>query len=104
MTEENLIADYADLGVSCGYIGGVHWGPSRDDRSFRVFTEVYVPRKGAMYVGQFERVALRVFDVPHDHKGVWLEEVDFDTPAIRGGLDTLREEVAAGRAHVCLTA
>lgn len=102
MTEENLIADYADLGVGCGYIGGVHWGPIRDDRSFRVFTKVYVPRKGKANLGQCERVCLRVFDVPRDHKGVWLAGVEFDTPAIRGGLDTLREEVAAGRAHVRL--
>jgi hypothetical protein len=38
--EAQLKADYADLGVSCGCIGNIWYGPIRDDRSFRVFTRL----------------------------------------------------------------
>ena len=83
-----LISDYADLGVSCGYVGGIHtWG---DDRSFRVFTKVKQPD------GSFGFVSVHVFDVPYGHKGVWDKPVAFDTPSIREQLDFFRAGILAG--------
>lgn len=85
-------AEYADLGISCGYIGGVHmWG---DDRSFRVFTKL----RQATIVGDARResFSVPVFDVPYGHKGTWKAGVVFDTPAVRAQLDRLRERVASG--------
>jgi hypothetical protein len=86
MAEKELIADYADLGVSCGYIGGVHtWG---DDRSFKVFTQ--------LQNSDGVRLFITVFSVPHDHKGTWMEKVEFDTLGVRTVLDSWRAKLATG--------
>lgn len=93
-----LIRDYADLGVSTGYIGGVHQGPIRDDRSFRVFTQVK-PSSPKPYQPTGS-VSIPVFDVPRSHPGVWMDKVAFDTPAVRAKLDDLRAKVASGEMFV----
>ena len=102
--EAQLKADYADLGVSCGYIGNIYCGPVRDDRSFRVFTQVEVRRVvrlgDIVVTDRFERVTVPVFDVPAGHQGVWEDKVAFDTPEVRARLDELRAQVAAGTARV----
>jgi hypothetical protein len=90
--EAQLKADYADLGVSCGYIGNIYYGPIRDDRSFRVFTQL-LP---AVIGERRENYSVWVFDVPNGHKGVWADKVVFDTPAVRAKLDALRARVASG--------
>ncbi len=94
--EAQLKSDYADLGVSTGYIGNIYYGPVQDDRSFRVFTQVLTKRHG----GREERDTIQVFDVPYNHKGIWADKVEFDTPAIRTQLDALRAQVAAGTARL----
>jgi hypothetical protein len=104
--EAQLKADYADLGVSCGYIGNIWHGPTTDDRSFRVFTQVQVKKmafcsyKGTFTRETWERAMIHIFDVPRTHKGVWQEKVQFDTPEVRAKLDALRALVAAGEAFV----
>lgn len=92
-----LIADYADLGVSCGYIGNIYYGPTVDDRQFRVFTKLQpcVWREGVD-----RTYSVPVFTVPRDHKGVWMDAVQFDTPAVRAQLDKLRARVTAGELFV----
>ena len=86
----DLIRDYADLGVSCGYIGGVHiWG---DDRSFMVFTHLRWA-----HGSQRNRANIVVFDVPYGHKGTWKSKVEFDTPEVRAKLDRFRALVAEGK-------
>jgi hypothetical protein len=105
-SRDQLIADYADLGVSCGYIGNIYHGPARDGRSFRVFTKVETMQYAGIcqYKGtvrhEFQRTTIHVFDVPHNHKGFWMDAVEFDTPAIRAKLDALRAQVAAGTARI----
>lgn len=37
---ERVSALFPRLGMSYGYIGNIWWGPYRDDRSFRIFTQV----------------------------------------------------------------
>jgi hypothetical protein len=86
-----LKADYADLGVTTGYIGNIY--PGRDDRSFYVFTQ-------ARNQQTREMVGIHVFCVPRSHKGLWNAPVDFDTPAIRAKLDAVRAQVAAGKFHI----
>lgn len=93
-TRAQLIADYADLGVSCGYIGDIRMAPMRDDRSFRVFT-CLSSRPAATACDQ----SITVFDVPRDHKGVWMDAVTFDTPAVRARLDAMRARLAAGELY-----
>lgn len=87
-----LLADYADLQISFGYIGNIG-GPSmkagHDQRRFYVFTRV----KSA--TGQASE-GVPVFAVPHDHVGLWREKIEYDTPAVRAGLDRLRALVASG--------
>jgi hypothetical protein len=96
--QAQLKADYADLGVSCGYIGNVYCGPVHDDRSFRVFTQVLAkPYPAAL---REERVTIHVFDVPRSHQGVWMDKVVFDTPEVRAQLDALRAKVASGEARI----
>jgi hypothetical protein len=98
VTETKLIADYADLGVSCGYIGNIWQGPVQDDRSFRVFTKL----QPCVIRGDQRRESfgVHVFDVPRTHKGVWMDKVAFDTPAVRAQLDALRARVASGELFV----
>lgn len=105
MPREQIIADYADLGVSCGYIGNVYCGPERDDRSFRVFTRVRVCRRvtlhGQVISETWDEASITVFDAPRTG-GIYRGPVDYDTPAIRAQLDALRAKVAAGEAYVRL--
>lgn len=106
MARQELIADYADLGVSCGYVGNVYYGPVRDDRSFRVFTSLAFVEPMRKCTGAFAGLSLPksetgvrsivVLDVPRDHVGVYEGPVEFDTPAIRAQLDALRERLASG--------
>lgn len=100
--EAQLIADYADLGVSTGYIGNIYYGPIRDDRSFRIFTTVLLPayRYNGVVVRPETRANIEVFDVPRNHKGVWTDKVEFDTSETRAKLDELRARVARGEARV----
>lgn len=91
-----LIADYADLGVSVGYIGNVYHGPERDDRSFRVFTQV-VPVNPKPFADK-GRITIHVFDPPPG--GIWKGRIEYDTPRIRAELDKLRERVATGELRV----
>jgi hypothetical protein len=100
--EAQLKADYADLGVSCGYIGNVYHAPAGDDRSFRVFTQL---RKAVLRGDERrESYSVVVFDVPYGHKGVWKDAVAFDTPAVRAQLDALRARVATGELFVSVPA
>lgn len=91
-SEAVVKADYADLGVTCGYIGNIYQGPVRDDRHFMVFTKVKSSTG--------ERQSISVFSVPYGHKGIWNEPVDFNAPAIRTKLDALRNKVASGEFFV----
>jgi len=88
-----LLADYADLKLSFGYIGNIGPGPSMkagyDNRVFYVFTQVQAESRKASE-------GVRLFGVPHDHVGLWSEPVVYDTPAVRAGLDRLRALVASG--------
>lgn len=72
-----LIIDYADLGVTCGYIGNISiYG---DDRAFKVFTKLATrPGAGACDIS---------INVGYGDKGV----VEYDTPEVRAKLDTIRE-------------
>lgn len=88
--EAQLKADYADLHVGCGYIGGVHLG-NRDDRSFKVFTRLATRPYQSM-----SDVHVTVFDVPMN-QGVWKDKVEFDTPEVRAKLDAIREKLAQGK-------
>lgn len=92
--EAQLKADYADLYVSCGYIGDITMGPVRDFRSFRVFTQLSTKPHSPN-----SNISIEVFDVPRDHQGVWREKVAFDTPEIRAKLDKLRERLAKGEIY-----
>jgi hypothetical protein len=103
--DEQLKADYADLGVSTGYIGNIYMGRQEgaDDRSFRIFTKVMrPPRPFPLSDGREERITLHVFDVPRNHKGVWREPIAFDTPENRARLDQLRVKVQSGEYRVAL--
>lgn len=88
-----LKADYADLGVSCGYIGDIdaRWG---DSRSFRVFTKLST-RPSASGCD----ISVHIFDVPSGHKGVWGGEIVFDTPQVRAKLDAIRTKLQAGQLY-----
>ena len=99
-----LKADYADLGVSTGYIGNVYCGPERDDRSFRVFTQVEERRVlkdslGIVFSDRWERISIIVFEAPRN-AGIYRGPVEYDTPAVRERLDALRAKVAAGQARL----
>lgn len=96
-----LIRDYADLGVSTGYIGGVHQGPIRDDRQFRVFTQAKHSNPKP-YQSSTSGVSIPVFDVPHNHPGVWRDKIQFDTPEVRAKLDAIRAKVESGEMFVRL--
>lgn len=82
---ESLIADYTDLGVSCGYLGNLTH--QYDDRSFRVFT--------------------RLASKPHSSSSDISIEIDrgedelppFDTPAVRAKLDALRDKLSKGEVY-----
>lgn len=93
MTEQTLKADYADLGVTTGYIGGV--GVHGDDRSFRVFVRV-----AREQYQQMSDLSIEIFSVPYDQRRTWKydpEIVNYDTPAVRAKLDKMRADVAAGK-------
>lgn len=80
-SEARLIADYADLGVSCGYIGNVT--PTRDDRQFQVFTRLSThPSAPAC------NISVVVYRVDG--------RVEYDTPAVRERLDRVRARLARG--------
>jgi hypothetical protein len=80
-----LRKEYADLGVSIGYIGNVHFGI--DDRCFKVFTSVKSD-SGKATIG-FSVGDAR--DTPSPQ---------YDTPAVRAWLDNLRQLVASGEKSV----
>jgi hypothetical protein len=89
--EAALKADYADLGVSCGYIGNITCGPVEDYRSFYVFTTL-ATKPGASACD----ISVHIFDVPRAHKGIWTGKIEFDTPAVRAKLDAIRERFQRG--------
>ncbi len=98
MTEQSLIAEYADIGVSCGYIGGV--GVHGDDRSFKVFTRLATQPHKLM-----SDVSIEVFTVPHAEARTWKyseEQVQYDTLAIRTRLNLLRHRLALGELHLTI--
>ena len=73
---KDLINDYTDLGVSCGYIGNLErWG---DDREFRVFTNLRSVKN------RTRTISLTV------------KSGEFDTPKTRKWLDLIRERKADG--------
>lgn len=84
-----LKIEYADLGVSTGYIGDV--GVHGDTRSFRVFTKL-ATRPGADCCD----ISVPIFDVPRDHRGVWRGKIVYDTPEVRAKLDRIRERFRRG--------
>lgn len=88
MSEQDIIRDYADLGVSCGYVGNIDFG--RDYRSFRVFVKLS-SKPSATACDQ----AVHVFDPPYGGP-VWRDPVEFDTPEVRQRLDTIRARLARG--------
>jgi hypothetical protein len=89
--EASLLVDYADLGVSCGYIGDI--SRQRDDRSFRVFTKLATEPYRCS-----PNVSVHVFDVPRGTR-LWSEKVVFDTPKVRARLDLIRAKLDAGKLH-----
>ena len=42
---------HPELGMSYGYIGNIYWGPRRDDRSFKVFTQLIDERGHSVSYG-----------------------------------------------------
>lgn len=92
--EAALKADYADLGVTCGYIGNITCGPTEDHRSFYVFTKLSTKPNADCC-----DVSVHIFDVPRSHKGIWKEKVEFDTPAVRAKLDAIRARFRRGELH-----
>lgn len=94
--EAAILRDYADLGVSTGYIGNLEpWG---DDRSFRVFTRA-LPAKGGP---RYDHDVTAMVTVARDASGhvVRGTPVVWDTPAVRRQLDRIRMRVAAGELFV----
>lgn len=89
MAVAELVRDYADLGVSCGYIGNVYWGPESDDRSWRVFTKLWNDRTRSS-------VSVVVFEPPSDFKGIWRDGIEYDTPEVRRKLDNIRSQFERG--------
>lgn len=96
--ETALKRDYADLGVSTGYIGNCErWG---DNRTFMVFTRVKTPDKHVGFA------AYRVMDVPEENRrfpagqlrAYYSGPVPFNAPEVRAWLDGLRAKIAAGTA------
>lgn len=100
MGEKQLIQDYADLGVTCGYIGNLErWG---DQRRFMVFTKLSTkPNADAC------NVDITVFTPPAGHRrfepgsgvGWWKGEVIYDTPEVRAKLDVIRERLQRGELY-----
>ncbi len=100
MGEAELKADYADLGVTCGYIGNLEsWG---DQRRFKVFTKLATKPDASAC-----DVSIPVFDPPPEHRrfepgngvGWWHGEVVYDTPEVRAKLDAIRDRLARGELH-----
>jgi hypothetical protein len=89
--EAAIKRDYADLGVTCGYIGNITCGPVEDYRSFYVFTTL-ATKPGASACD----ISVHIFDVPRAHKGIWTGKIEFDTPAVRAKLDAIRERFQRG--------
>ncbi len=88
-----LLRDYADLGVSTGYLGGV--GVYGDDRSFRIFV-----RLASRQYQEMSDLSVCVFDVPRSEARTWKYDVDavrYDTPANRAKLDAYRQRLAEGK-------
>lgn len=87
--QAQLKADYADLGVSTGYIGNFErWG---DDRRFYVFTRL--SHKAA---ADCCSVSIPI-DVKRGERGKVLEDVVYDTPAVRAHLDEIRAKFNDGK-------
>jgi hypothetical protein len=97
---DQLIADYADLGVTCGYVGNLEpWG---DQRTFKVFTKLATkPNASAC------DVSIQVFVPPQEHRrfepgsgvGWWKGDVVFDTPDVRDRLDAIRARLERGELY-----
>ena len=113
--EAALKRDFADLGVSTGYIGNCEtWG---DDRTFKVFTKVAPAIRGDR-AGPFgapgtgrscaDTLSMHIMDVPREfrrfergQRRVYFDgPIPFNGPHVRAWLEALRAEVAAGRAYV----
>jgi len=76
---KDLINDYTDLGVSCGYIGNLErWG---DDRELRVFTNLRSVKDGTRSIS------------------LTVKPGEFDTPKTREWLDLMRERKADGKLY-----
>lgn len=96
--EAALKRDYADLGVSTGYIGNCErWG---DDRTFMVFTRIKTGDRKPGFA------AYRAMDVPEEYRrfavgqprAYYSGPVPFNAPEVRAWLDGLRAKIAAGTA------
>lgn len=89
--QAQLKADFQDLGVSTGYIGNFErWG---DDRRFYVFTRLsHKPCANACSVSI-------PIDVKRGERGKVLEEVVYDTPAVRRRLEEIRAQFQAGKLY-----
>lgn len=113
--ERALKNDFADLGVSTGYVGNCEqWG---DDRSFKIFTKVAPCIRGDR-TGAFglpgtgrscaDTLSLHIMDVPAEfrrfergqQRRYFNGPVPFNTPEVRAWLEALRAAVAEGRAYV----
>lgn len=83
--EDALKIEYADLGVTCGYIGNVSiYG---DDRQFKVFTNLS------------SRPAATACDTSINVERNEDGTVDFDTSAVRAKLDTIRDRFQRGELY-----
>lgn len=113
--EAALKHDFADLGVSTGYIGNCEqWG---DDRTFKVLTKVAPcirgDRTGAFGMpgtgrSSADTLSMHIMDVPREfrrfergqQRRYFNGPVPFNAPEVRAWLEALRAEVTAGRAYI----
>lgn len=88
-----LLIDFADLGVTTGYIGNIErWG---DDRGFYVFTKLSTEYGAtscncSIFIGDAKTL-------PKDDNGHPI--VEYDTPAVRARLEALGQKLVDSKIY-----